>query len=53
MIALPVCEPCLEGKMTMMKEVAQQKRCVEANGPVKGATMDNFNFLIKQPYEDN
>ena len=36
-----------------LKEVAQRKRCVEANGPVKGATMDNFNFSIKQPYGDN
>ena len=33
--------------VSVVKEVAQQKRCVEENGPVKGATMDNFNFLIK------
>ena len=40
-------------KMISMKEVAQWKRCVEENGPVKGATMDNFYFLIKQSYGDN
>ena len=36
-----------------LKEVAQRKNCVEANRPVKGATMGNFNFLIKQTYGDN
>ena len=38
---------------SFLKGVAQRKRCVEANGPVEGATMGNFNFSIKRPYGDN
>ena len=37
----------------ILKEVAQQKSCVEENGPVKRATMGFQNFSIKQPYDDN
>ena len=35
-----------EFRVTMvdLKGVAQRKRCVEANGPVKGATMGFNNF---------
>ena len=36
-----------------LKEVAQRKRFVKANGSMKGATTGNFNFSIKQPYGVN
>ena len=36
-----------------LKELTQQKLCVEENGPVKGATIGFQKNLTKQPYGDN